>query len=129
VSHSLGHANLPMGEHRRGVVQPASSAVATGQRSSPARHAQAIPQVGSGRREWSLPEPTVPFHNTYWKSVSTASFRVPPTAADDPQNSNASGSVAYLKIPASRWDHNFVVLDVNDAPAGSLTIDHMQGQE
>ncbi|HEV7402928.1 MAG TPA: hypothetical protein VGO11_08385, partial [Chthoniobacteraceae bacterium] len=56
----------------------------------------------------------------------TAAFP-PNPAVDDDAGSNSSGNVAYLKIPASRWDHTFVVLDVHDIPAGSLSIDHMQG--
>jgi hypothetical protein len=79
AGHPLANANLPIGDFRRAWPAPFPGEATSAQRSSPARQPRSIPQVGRKRREWSRFQPTLPFHNPYWKSVSTAFSRVPPT--------------------------------------------------
>jgi hypothetical protein len=80
ASRTPGNANLPIGESRRGSSAPAGRERGFVQRSLPARHSRGMPQAGRRRREWSSCEPTLLFHNPYWKIVSTALLRVPPAA-------------------------------------------------
>jgi len=118
-----------MGEVRRGWPAPANGHAAHGQRPSLARDPQGIRWVGDGRKEGSPRQRTLPSHNPYMKSVSTAFLRVPPKA---PPRSTHPKTLKSLFFPAadqgpaavpSSMEHPLSILDPYRPPCQYLPPD------
>ncbi len=51
----------------------------------------------------------------------------PPNPAEDDDNSDPAGAPVNLIIPACRWDHPLMLLDVRDNYMGYVSVSHMNG--